>query len=150
MKKTSSGFFLLTLRSVMPFPWYLQVLKGHTDFVNSVTFAPGDDGQLASTGDDLTCRVWSRETEECMMFNLTAPGMAVCWHPDEPLKVGEETVTWMARPATSACPLDSDKGRYNQAESNICSLSVSHGLTAERNTTRCPSPIFKALRSSTT
>ncbi|KAK7108255.1 hypothetical protein V1264_016024 [Littorina saxatilis] len=64
-----------------------QVLQGHTGFVNSVTFAPNDDDQLASTGDDLTCRVWSRDSDESLVFKLTAPGMAVCWHPDEPLKV---------------------------------------------------------------
>jgi len=64
-----------------------EVLQGHTDFVNSVTFAPGDDNQLASTGDDLTCRVWNRDCSESIVLKLTAPGMTVCWHHDEPLKL---------------------------------------------------------------
>lgn len=64
-----------------------QVLKGHSDFVNSVTFAPNEEDQVASTGDDLTCRVWSLQEQDSVVFKLTAPGMTVCWHPDEPLKL---------------------------------------------------------------
>ncbi|PVD28992.1 hypothetical protein C0Q70_11589 [Pomacea canaliculata] len=66
----------------------LQVLQGHTDFVNAVTFDPSEGQRVASTGDDLTCRVWNVEAqEEEIVFRLTAPGMAVAWHSDEPLKL---------------------------------------------------------------
>ncbi|XP_076466932.1 nucleoporin Nup37-like [Babylonia areolata] len=64
-----------------------QVLKGHTDFVNAVTFNPNEEDQLASTGDDLTCRVWSGGEGDSAVLKLTAPGMSVCWHCDDPLKL---------------------------------------------------------------
>lgn len=73
---------------------HVQVLQGHTDFVNAVTFDPSEGQRVASTGDDLTCRVWNVEAqEEEIVFRLTAPGMAVAWHADEPLKVKFDKLT---------------------------------------------------------
>ncbi|XP_041354369.1 nucleoporin Nup37-like [Gigantopelta aegis] len=63
------------------------IMKGHTNFVNSITFDPSNGSQLASTGDDLTCRIWDKEGDERMIFQLTSPGMSVCWHQEEPFKI---------------------------------------------------------------
>jgi len=65
-----------------------MVFTGHKDYVNSLTFDPNEGVLLASTGDDLTCRVWSvQEGVQESMFRLTSPGMSVCWHADEPFKL---------------------------------------------------------------
>ncbi|XP_071115074.1 nucleoporin Nup37-like [Haliotis cracherodii] len=64
-----------------------QTYCGHNDFVNAVTFDPGDGSKFASTGDDLTCRIWSTEGQQLLVFQLTSPGMSVCWHSEEPLKI---------------------------------------------------------------
>ncbi|XP_059153896.1 nucleoporin Nup37-like [Physella acuta] len=66
----------------------VKVLSGHKGFVNSITYDPSEGSQLASTGDDLTCRIWSlAEGRQESLFQLTSPGMAVCWHSDEPFKL---------------------------------------------------------------
>ncbi|XP_005109199.1 nucleoporin Nup37 [Aplysia californica] len=66
----------------------VKVLSGHSDYVNALTFDPNEGVLLASTGDDMTCRVWSVSdgTQESI-FQLTSPGMSVCWHADEPFKL---------------------------------------------------------------
>ncbi|XP_052237413.1 nucleoporin Nup37-like [Dreissena polymorpha] len=65
----------------------VQLLEGHTDFVNSVTFDPDSGTQLASTGDDRWCRIWGQDGNQQLAFPLGSPGMTVCWHRDEPMKV---------------------------------------------------------------
>ena len=64
-----------------------QILEGHTDFINSLTFDPDAGDQLASVGDDKWCKIWDRDGNQQLSFSLSAPGMSVCWHRDEPLKV---------------------------------------------------------------
>ncbi|KAI8791788.1 nucleoporin Nup37 [Biomphalaria glabrata] len=66
------------------------ILKGHKGFVNAITFDPNEGSQLASTGDDLTCRIWSlnsNQPQQETIFHLTSPGVSVCWHADEPFKL---------------------------------------------------------------
>jgi len=65
-----------------------QVLEGHTDFINSLTFDPNTGSQLASAGDDHWCRIWGQDGNQVLSFPLGAPGMSVCWHKEEPMKVG--------------------------------------------------------------
>ena len=53
----------------------LQVLCGHTNYVNYVTYEPA--GQfLASVSDDHTCKIWNiKEDNSCTAtFFLTSPG----------------------------------------------------------------------------
>lgn len=72
-----------------------KILKGHKGFVNAITFDPNEGSQLASTGDDLTCRIWSlnsNQPQQETIFHLTSPGVSVCWHADEPFKVRHVTV----------------------------------------------------------
>lgn len=65
-----------------------KILWGHKSFVNALTFDPSEGTHLASTGDDLTCRVWSvTECKQEVLYQLTSPGMAVAWHGDEPYKL---------------------------------------------------------------
>ena len=66
---------------------FSQILEGHTDFINSLTFDPDTGDQLASVGDDNWCRIWGRDGDQQLSFPLSAPGMTVCWHRDEPFKV---------------------------------------------------------------
>ncbi|KAK6188467.1 hypothetical protein SNE40_004636 [Patella caerulea] len=61
--------------------------EGHTSYVNSVTFDPNQGEQVASTGDDLTCRIWNKDGDVISVFQLTSPGMSVCWHNEEELKI---------------------------------------------------------------
>ncbi|BFZ25335.1 hypothetical protein BsWGS_28374 [Bradybaena similaris] len=66
----------------------VKALSGHKGFVNAVTFDPNEGSLLASTGDDLTCRVWSvADGRQESLFQLTSPGMSVCWHTDEAYKL---------------------------------------------------------------
>ncbi|KAL3865038.1 hypothetical protein ACJMK2_006671 [Sinanodonta woodiana] len=64
-----------------------KIIKGHTGYINSLVFDPMGGEQLASTGDDMTCRLWGPEGDQALCFNLGAPGMSVCWHPEEPMKI---------------------------------------------------------------
>ena len=68
---------------------FLQLLEGHSDYVNSVCFEPEQGDQLASVSDDHTCRVWQIDGTEQVRLPLGAPGMSVCWHIEEPSKVRE-------------------------------------------------------------
>uniref|UniRef100_A0A0B6ZMA5 Nucleoporin Nup37 n=1 Tax=Arion vulgaris TaxID=1028688 RepID=A0A0B6ZMA5_9EUPU len=66
----------------------VKVLSGHKDFVNAITYDPSEGSLVASTGDDLTCRVWSvADGQQESLFQLTSPGVSVCWHNDEPYKL---------------------------------------------------------------
>lgn len=65
----------------------VNLLEGHTSYVNDVSFDCDRGEKLASVGDDNTCRVWSSQGRELACFSLGAPGMSVCWHQQEPFKV---------------------------------------------------------------
>lgn len=67
----------------------VKVLDGHTDFINDVACNPANDDifYLASTSDDLTCKLWSSNGEESARFQLGAPGMSVCIHEREHRKL---------------------------------------------------------------
>ncbi|KAL4232614.1 Nucleoporin Nup37 [Mactra antiquata] len=65
----------------------VMVLEGHTDFVNSLTFDPETGDRLASVGDDKWCRIWDKDGNQELTFPLSAQGMSVCWHREEPVKV---------------------------------------------------------------
>jgi nuclear pore complex protein Nup37 len=60
---------------VCSFGGILQVLCGHTNYVNCVTYEP--EGQfLASVSDDHKCKLWNiKEDNSCTAtFFLTSPG----------------------------------------------------------------------------
>lgn len=61
-----------------------QVLSGHNDYINEVSFEP-DNRWLASVSDDHTCRLWSVEDNfTCdVIFQLTSPGVSVSWHTED-------------------------------------------------------------------
>ncbi|XP_015514813.1 nucleoporin Nup37 [Neodiprion pinetum] len=61
-----------------------QVLDGHTDYINSISYELEGD-ILASVSDDHTCKLWdTKEEKRCnITFYLTSPGMSVCWHKEE-------------------------------------------------------------------
>lgn len=61
-----------------------EILEGHRDYVNSISYEP--DGEfLASVSDDHTCKLWDiKEDQTCVStFYLTSPGVTVCWHKEE-------------------------------------------------------------------
>ncbi|XP_054268472.1 nucleoporin Nup37 [Macrosteles quadrilineatus] len=66
----------------------MQELKGHSSYVNSLAYEPSGD-LLASTSDDLTCRIWAvKEGSACVtVFVLKSPGVSVCWHNADPGKL---------------------------------------------------------------
>lgn len=91
-------------------------LDGHTDYINAIVFLENGH-QVASTGDDLTARVWTLKNpssslgvgggdpvasrgdpatsrndsemtpEMSAFFPLGSPGVALGWHPDDPAKL---------------------------------------------------------------
>jgi len=70
-------------------------LEGHKDYVNAIAFLENGQ-QLASTGDDLTARVWSLKEEAdedgvtpevVAVFPLGSPGVALGWHSEDPAKL---------------------------------------------------------------
>ncbi|XP_014204871.1 nucleoporin Nup37 isoform X1 [Copidosoma floridanum] len=66
----------------------VEILEGHKNYVNSIAY-DGDGELLASVSDDLTCKLWAiKENRSCILsFVLTAPGVAVKWHNEEPGKL---------------------------------------------------------------
>ncbi|XP_055904017.1 nucleoporin Nup37 [Eupeodes corollae] len=66
----------------------VQILKGHTNYVNDVAWEPEEEF-LASVSDDHSCKIWSsaHSFETVTTFCLSSAGMSVRWHPDEPGKV---------------------------------------------------------------
>ncbi|XP_013381292.1 nucleoporin Nup37 [Lingula anatina] len=73
----------------------VQLLEGHTDYVNDVVFEPEKGDQLASVSDDHTCRVWDLSGVQKASFPLGSAGMSIKWHPMDSLKimVGEKNGT---------------------------------------------------------
>lgn len=66
----------------------ITILSGHKGFVNSITYEPDEGTRLASTGDDMTCRIWAlTDVKQESIFQLTSPGVSVCWHSDERYKL---------------------------------------------------------------
>ncbi|GAB6019406.1 Nucleoporin Nup37 [Chamberlinius hualienensis] len=65
----------------------MLVLEGHTDFINSVAFEPDHGQQLASVGDDCTCRIWNQDGSAKTCITLNSPGMAVCYHREDAGKI---------------------------------------------------------------
>lgn len=69
----------------------IQELLSHNDFINSITY--NSEKFIASTGDDLTARVWNSTSGNVIAkFLLTSPGMVVRFHPEDYdlLMVGEK------------------------------------------------------------
>ncbi|XP_063074152.1 nucleoporin Nup37 isoform X1 [Engraulis encrasicolus] len=65
----------------------VKEMEGHASYINHVVFEPTEGRQIASVSDDHTCRVWDLEGNEAALFKLRSPGMSVCWHPAEVLKL---------------------------------------------------------------
>ena len=65
----------------------LQVIKGHKDYINSLTFEPIKGEVIASVSDDYTCRLWDLDGRQRALFPLKSAGMSVCWNQNDPNKV---------------------------------------------------------------
>jgi len=60
----------------------VKVLKGHTDYVNSLVFEPEAGDQLVTGSDDQTVRLW--EGGECVStLHFKSPVMSLAWHQEE-------------------------------------------------------------------
>lgn len=60
----------------------VKILKGHTDYVNSVVYEPESGEQLVTGSDDHTVKLWERG--ECVStLYLKSPVMSVAWHSEE-------------------------------------------------------------------
>uniref|UniRef100_UPI00358DE673 nucleoporin Nup37-like isoform X2 n=1 Tax=Myxine glutinosa TaxID=7769 RepID=UPI00358DE673 len=64
-----------------------QELGGHSSFVNAVVFEPTEGQQIASVGDDRTCRIWTLDGVSKAFFSLKFSGVSVCWLPNDPDKI---------------------------------------------------------------
>lgn len=68
----------------------IAIVGEHGDYINAVASEPSNGGYVASVSDDLRCCVWSADDDDvrnAVSFPLTSPGMAVCWHVQEPSKI---------------------------------------------------------------
>merc|ERR1712013_962316 len=64
----------------------VRVLKGHTDYINSLVFEPEKGDQILTGSDDHTAKLW--EGGECTTtLNFKSPVMSVQWHQEELGKV---------------------------------------------------------------
>ncbi|XP_006819848.1 nucleoporin Nup37-like, partial [Saccoglossus kowalevskii] len=101
----------------------VKVLEGHTGYINDVIFEPTQGQQLASVGDDHTCRIWDSDGQQRACFPLYSPGMSVGWHPDEPVKlmVAEKKGTIRMYDLTTQQPIMSlDAGHVTLLAADIC------------------------------
>lgn len=64
----------------------VKVLKGHSDYVNTVVYEPETGDQLLTGSDDHTVRLW--EAGDCVStLHFKSPVMTVAWHTEEVGKV---------------------------------------------------------------
>ncbi|VEN59338.1 unnamed protein product [Callosobruchus maculatus] len=59
-----------------------NVLVGHSSYINDVNFDP-DNKYLASTGDDHAVKIWYADGTYKTSFDLTSPGISVCWQRED-------------------------------------------------------------------
>nr|CAI5868062.1 unnamed protein product [Callosobruchus analis] len=59
-----------------------KVLVGHSTYINDVNFDP-DNNYFASTGDDHAVKVWYADGTYKASFDLTSPGISVCWQRED-------------------------------------------------------------------
>ncbi|XP_031753801.1 nucleoporin Nup37 isoform X2 [Xenopus tropicalis] len=72
-----------------------KVIEGHSGYINDLVFCSAEGSDIASVGDDHTCRIWDLDGKQIAMFVLRSPGMSVAWHPEGAFKlmVAEKTGT---------------------------------------------------------
>ena len=64
----------------------VQVLRGHTDYINSIVYEPEKGDLVLSGSDDHTAKLW--EDCECVAtVNFSSPVMSVAWHQQDLGKV---------------------------------------------------------------
>lgn len=66
----------------------VQILQGHTNYVNQIAWEP-ENAYLASVSDDHSCILWENGNifEKKTTFYLKSAGIAVKWHPDREYKL---------------------------------------------------------------
>ena len=63
------------------------MLRGHTDYINSIVYEPEKGDLVLSGSDDHTAKMW--EESECVAtVNFSSPVMSVAWHQQDLGKVG--------------------------------------------------------------
>ena len=60
----------------------VQVMAGHSDYVNSVCFEPETCSAVASGSDDGTVAVHDLNSQQRHVVTFESPVMVVQWHPD--------------------------------------------------------------------
>lgn len=62
-------------------------MSEHTNYINDTKFDP-DNNFLASVSDDHSAKLWDTDEYKCVAtFQLTSPGMSVCWHKEDSSKL---------------------------------------------------------------
>lgn len=60
----------------------VRVLRGHTDYINSIVYEPERGDQILTGSDDHTARLW--EEGECVStLHFKSPVMSVAWHQED-------------------------------------------------------------------
>lgn len=82
-----SDFSLRVYKSDLQENNTVQVLRGHTSYINDVTY--DHEGEFfASVSDDHSCRIWNcKQDSQLIIFYLKSAGISVKCHPDEQEKI---------------------------------------------------------------
>ncbi|KAI9578481.1 hypothetical protein GQX74_009055 [Glossina fuscipes] len=82
-----SDFLLRIFRTDLQNSDTVQILKGHTNYVNEISWS-NECEFLASVSDDNSCKIWCSESnyDNIITFCLSSAGMSVKWHPDDPMR----------------------------------------------------------------
>jgi len=66
----------------------MRVLKGHSDYINSIVYEPETGDQVVTGSDDHTAKLWDTADSVCVhTFYFKSPVMSVSWHQAEPGKL---------------------------------------------------------------
>jgi len=63
----------------------VRVLRGHTDYINSIVYEPEKGDKVLTGSDDQTARLWETDgqTESLSTLHFKSPVMSVAWHHED-------------------------------------------------------------------
>ena len=85
---------VFVLIDICSFQVKMSVLKGHTDYINSMAYEPEKGDLILSSSDDQTGKLWDLETGQAIhTFHLTSPGTLYSTVPSVPISIYFQNAT---------------------------------------------------------
>jgi len=116
----------------------VKVLKGHSDYINSIVFEPETGDQVVTASDDHTAKLWDTAEAVCVhTFSFKSPAMSASWHPAElgKLLIGQKSgVISIFNVASFAAIMSLDCGNAPLLSTDWClsnSLMLSAAVSTE-------------------